>query len=132
MTMATTINQALVQKVAAAMLELGGDVPPKNARALILAAVRFLEENSTRIKASPAELAQSANLSDAECTEALERLQLINAVMDRDCVRANTVEESEMGDGSPEGLFLHPDLAWHGDPLERRRYSNEHISLVLL
>jgi len=125
MTKDTAIHAALIEKVAEAMREMSS-VPPANARALLLAAATFLAKDSPLIKASPAELARSANLSDAEFDEAIEALKFINAVMDEDPIGSDDTDDSL------EELFLHPDLAWRGDPSLRLRYSNHCLNLMLL
>lgn len=113
-------NAPVVEKVAQAMTEMSS-VPPTHARALILAAVTFLGENSPTIEATPAELAERAHLTESEGEEAIEALEFIHALVD-------------FGgrEGYPAGLTLHPDLGWRGDPAERSRASDLYPSLMLL
>lgn len=118
--MDAAINAPVVERVAQATTEMSS-VPPAHARALILAAVTCLGENSPTIEATAEELAKRANLTESEYEEAREALEFILALVD-------------FGgrDGYPAGLTLHPDLGWRGDPAERSRVSDLYPSLMLL
>jgi hypothetical protein len=117
-------NGPLIEKVANAMRELG-DVQPRHARALVFAAAASLGENTPLIEATRDDLADKAELTPKQAEDAFEKLEFIRALQEFDSDDAQW--------GFPVGLTLHPDLAWRGDDLAKRKeMADRYMSLVLL
>lgn len=117
------VQTALVEKAAGAMLEIGYDVPPQHARALILSAAASLRENTPLIAATSEQWAHMADLTSEEFAKAFDALELLNIIL--------VIEKGDHG--LPAGVSLNPNIGWRGDDAaEHRRMVGLYPSPVLV